>query len=109
MANWEHSYELAGLEYLRSQTRDGIKPSPMTKISSIWDHAEFSEYKARDIRISTESVQDEKRVEEGYITCTNPKCRSKRCRYWSSQDRSADEAETIHFVCSICGRRDRLG
>ena len=36
------------------------------------------------------------------------KCKSNKCRYFESQDRSADEGMTLHIICCNCGKRWHL-
>jgi len=41
------------------------------------------------------------------FTC--PKCKSKRCNFYTLQTRSADEPETIFISCLDCGKKFRKG
>ena len=44
-------------------------------------------------------------VEDGEFTCPNPKCRSKKCKWFQLQTRSADEPMTVFVQCTQCGKR----
>ena len=43
------------------------------------------------------------------FTCPAPKCRSKRCTYYTLQVRSADEPESVFVSCLDCGKNFRKG
>ena len=43
------------------------------------------------------------------FTCPHPKCRSKRCTYYTLQVRSADEPESVFVSCLDCGKNFRKG
>ena len=43
------------------------------------------------------------------VTCPKPKCRSRRCTYYTLQVRSADEPESIFVTCLDCGKNFRKG
>ena len=43
------------------------------------------------------------------FTCPKPKCRSRRCPYYTLQVRSADEPESIFVTCLDCGKNFRKG
>ena len=43
------------------------------------------------------------------FTCPKPKCRSRRCTYYTLQVRSADEPESIFVTCLDCGKNFRKG
>ena len=43
------------------------------------------------------------------FTCPVPKCRSKRCTYYTLQVRSADEPESVFVSCLDCGKNFRKG
>ena len=41
--------------------------------------------------------------------CPKPKCRSRRCTYYTLQVRSADEPESVFVTCLDCGKNFRKG
>lgn len=43
------------------------------------------------------------------FTCPKPKCRSRRCTYYTLQVRSADEPESVFITCLDCGKNFRRG
>jgi len=43
------------------------------------------------------------------FTCPAPKCRSRRCTYYTLQVRSADEPESVFVTCLDCGKNFRKG
>jgi DNA-directed RNA polymerase subunit M/transcription elongation factor TFIIS len=43
------------------------------------------------------------------FTCPAPKCRSRRCTYYTLQVRSADEPESVFVTCLDCGKNFRRG
>lgn len=43
------------------------------------------------------------------FTCPKPKCRSRRCTYYTLQVRSADEPESVFITCLDCGTNFRRG
>ena len=43
------------------------------------------------------------------FTCPKPKCRSRRCTYYTLQVRSADEPESVFVTCLDCGKNFRKG
>lgn len=48
------------------------------------------------------------KVEEGEFPCRNPKCRSKRCYWYTLQTRGNDEPATIFVTCIKCKTRYRM-
>ena len=69
---------------------------------TIWTSSHFRALEKNRNQLCKEVVNDEEEIEEGEFTCKNKKCQSKRCRFWTEQNRSADEGESLHIVCSIC-------
>jgi DNA-directed RNA polymerase subunit M/transcription elongation factor TFIIS len=43
------------------------------------------------------------------FVCPQPKCRSRRCTYYTLQVRSADEPESVFVSCLDCGKNFRRG
>lgn len=65
----------------------------------------YNEYREKWARDREELIGNDKAVEEGEFQCNNSQCRSKRCYVWTEQNRSSDESETVHVMCSICHKK----
>jgi DNA-directed RNA polymerase subunit M/transcription elongation factor TFIIS len=74
-------------------------------VDDIFDLKYYTRFHDQWIKERSEWIGDAEVVEEGEFTCANRLCQSKRCYFWTEQNRSSDEAATIHVMCSVCGKK----
>ena len=65
-----------------------------------WDSKGAEIYRQQNERVEKPKIS----YKTGTFRCSNPKCKSTDCWFFTLQTRSADEGETLFVVCNKCRR-----
>ena len=69
-----------------------------------WESCIYDEIRKK-IALANSEYTEKMQVEEGEFPCRNRECKSKKCYYWQTQDRSGDEGASTHVLCTVCGTK----
>lgn len=95
------AYEKIGQLIISDQQERKIILDDLKNFRNGWNCEYYNEYKINLEKIMS-NFTTEIKVEEGDYKCRNKKCKSTKCRWYQSQDRSGDEGFTIHVICTEC-------